>query len=216
MWIDQAAPFSILSHMMTSSNGTIFRFTGPLCGEFTGPSEFPAQRPVTRSFDVFFDMRLNKRVNNREAGDLRRHRGHYDVNVMNTAFVPKSDIRLITYSRDITCTCRITIVGVINGIWYFVPTSIQVFIILISSLSKWQRSVFSFDKKVNILLLKSEHSGIIRTMPWLLMPRLITSPSHQQPWYWVWSATKNYYSSLRHLLLKNDRKCKYIFLSFVI
>ena len=34
----------------------------PLCGEFTGPGEFPAQRPVTRCFDVFFDLRLNKRL----------------------------------------------------------------------------------------------------------------------------------------------------------
>ena len=42
--------------MMTSSNGNIFRVTGPLCGEFTGPGEFPAQRPVTRSFDVYFDL----------------------------------------------------------------------------------------------------------------------------------------------------------------
>ena len=47
-------------YMMTSSNGNIFRVTGPLCGEFTGPGEFPAQRPVTQSFDVFFDLRLNK------------------------------------------------------------------------------------------------------------------------------------------------------------
>ena len=47
---------------MTSSNGNIFRVTGPLCGEFTGPGEFPAQRPVTRSFDVFFDLRPNKRL----------------------------------------------------------------------------------------------------------------------------------------------------------
>ena len=46
---------------MTSSNGNIFRVTGALCGEFTGPGEFPTQRPVTRSFDVFFDLRLNKR-----------------------------------------------------------------------------------------------------------------------------------------------------------
>ena len=46
--------------MMTSSNGNIFRVTGHLCGEFTGPGEFPTQRPVTRSFDVFFDLRLNK------------------------------------------------------------------------------------------------------------------------------------------------------------
>ena len=32
----------------------------PLCGEFTGPDK----------------------VNNREAGDLTRHRGHFDVSVM--------------------------------------------------------------------------------------------------------------------------------------
>ena len=38
--------------MVTSSNGNIFRATGPLCGEFTGPGEFPAQRPVTRSIDA--------------------------------------------------------------------------------------------------------------------------------------------------------------------
>ena len=72
----------IMALMMTSSNGTIFRVTGPLCGEFTNPGEFPAQRPMMRSFDVFFDLRLNKRVNKRESGDLRCHCGHYDVNVM--------------------------------------------------------------------------------------------------------------------------------------
>ena len=66
---------------MTSSNGNIFRVTGPLCGEFTGPGEFPAQRPVTRNFDVFFDLHPNW-VNNCEAGDLRHHCGHNDVNVM--------------------------------------------------------------------------------------------------------------------------------------
>ena len=54
--------------MMTSSNGNIFRVTGPLCGEFTGPGEFPAQRPVTRSFDVFFDLRPNKRLNKQPWG----------------------------------------------------------------------------------------------------------------------------------------------------
>ena len=47
------------------------------------PGEFTSQRPVTRSFDVFFDLGLNKRLrNDREAGDLRRYRAHYDVTVM--------------------------------------------------------------------------------------------------------------------------------------
>ena len=54
--------------MMTSSNGNIFRVTGPLCGEFTGPGEFPAQKPVTRSFDVNFDLRLNKRLSKQPWG----------------------------------------------------------------------------------------------------------------------------------------------------
>ena len=54
--------------MMTSSNGNIFRITGPLCGEFTGPGEFPTQRPVTRSFDVFFDLYLNKRLSKQPRG----------------------------------------------------------------------------------------------------------------------------------------------------
>ena len=56
------------SHMMASSNGNIFRVTGPLWGEFTGPGEFPTQRPVKRSFDVFFDLRLNERLSKQPWG----------------------------------------------------------------------------------------------------------------------------------------------------
>ena len=74
-------------HMMTSSNGNIFRVTGPLCGAFTGPGEFPTQRPVTRSFDVFFDLRLNKRLSKQSWGwwfetlsrPLWRHRSEFCI-----------------------------------------------------------------------------------------------------------------------------------------
>ena len=46
--------------------------------------EFPAQRPATQNFDGFFFICvwLKGLVNNREAGDLRRHRTHYDVTVV--------------------------------------------------------------------------------------------------------------------------------------
>ena len=45
--------------------------------------EFPAQRPVTRGFNVSLICAwTNGWVNNRDAGDLRRHRAHYDVTVM--------------------------------------------------------------------------------------------------------------------------------------
>ena len=46
--------------------------------------DFPAQRPVALSFDVSFICAwINSWVSNREAGDLRRHRAHYDAIVMN-------------------------------------------------------------------------------------------------------------------------------------
>ena len=81
--------------MMTSSNGNIFRVTGYLCGEFTGPRWIPpTQRPVTRSFDVFFELHLKKNgwVNNRETGDFRRFRAHYDVTVMSNPWRSQTGI----------------------------------------------------------------------------------------------------------------------------
>ena len=65
LWLDVR---QLINSMMTSSNGNIFRVTGHLCGEFTGPRWIPGQRPVTRSFDVFFDLRLNKRLNKQSWG----------------------------------------------------------------------------------------------------------------------------------------------------
>ena len=58
----------LITYMMTSSNGDIFRVTGHLSGKFTCPGEFPTQRPVTRSFDVFFDLCLNKRLSKQSSG----------------------------------------------------------------------------------------------------------------------------------------------------
>ena len=86
---------------MTSSNGNIFRVTGHLCVEFTGPrwfpqtGEVPTQRPVTRSFDVFFDLRLNKRLSKQLwcwwfetlSRPLWRHRNDYMKYTIDTAMV---------------------------------------------------------------------------------------------------------------------------------
>ena len=49
-------------HMMTSSNGNIFRVTGHLCGEFTGPRWIPCTKASDAELYVFFDLRLNKRL----------------------------------------------------------------------------------------------------------------------------------------------------------
>ena len=70
----------VCTSMMTSSNGNISGVTGQLCGEFTGHR---SQRPVTRSACAW----INGWVNNGEAGDLRRHRSHYDFIVMSTSII---------------------------------------------------------------------------------------------------------------------------------
>ena len=70
--------------MMTSSKGNIFRVIGPLCGEFTvsaGNSPHKCQWRGPLMFSLIC-AGINGWVNNREAGDLRRHRAHYDVTVM--------------------------------------------------------------------------------------------------------------------------------------
>ena len=73
---------------MTSSNGDIFRVTGHLCGEFTGPRWIPRTRGQWRGALKFslICVWINGWVNNREAGDLRRHHGHYDAIIMQLAF----------------------------------------------------------------------------------------------------------------------------------
>ena len=72
--------------MMTSSNGNIFRITGPLCREFPGHRWIP----LTKASDtglVFFRLCLKKRLSkNRKAGDWRRHHAHYDVIVVASVY----------------------------------------------------------------------------------------------------------------------------------
>ena len=70
--------------MMTSSNGSIFCVTGPLCGEFIGHRWIPRKKTSDAPLWCFLWSApwINIWVNNRKAGDLRRHRAHNDVIVM--------------------------------------------------------------------------------------------------------------------------------------
>ena len=95
--------------MMTSSNGNIFRVTGPLCGEFNGDRWILHTK--ASDADLFFDLRPNKRLstnwNNGEAGDSRRHRVHYAVTIMSEVSFkvpisdkPSSEPMIITFSDN--------------------------------------------------------------------------------------------------------------------
>ena len=54
--------------MMTSSNGNIFRVTGHLWEEFTGPRWILHTKASDAEFDVYFDMRPNKRLSKQSWG----------------------------------------------------------------------------------------------------------------------------------------------------
>ena len=80
-------------HMMTSSNGNIFRV-------------FPAQRPVTRSFDVFFDLRLNKRLSKQSWGWWCETLSiHYDVILMQAKPLANTNITKSSRSGALLLTC---------------------------------------------------------------------------------------------------------------
>ena len=61
-------------------NRNIFRVTRPLCGDFTDRRWIPLTKASNAELWCF--LWINGWVNNRDAGDLRRHRAHYEVFVM--------------------------------------------------------------------------------------------------------------------------------------
>ena len=63
--------------------------------------EFPSQRPETRSFDFsLICVWINAWVNNRGAGDLRRHRTHYDVIVLYEIGLPILSSTFLNVAHD--------------------------------------------------------------------------------------------------------------------
>ena len=71
-------------YRMTSSNGNIFRHTGHCAGNSPVTCEFPAHKGKWRGTLMFslICAWTNSWLNNREAGDLTRHRAHYDVTLI--------------------------------------------------------------------------------------------------------------------------------------
>ena len=82
LWLIDNKKLFLNRIMMSSSNWNIFCVTVPLWGNSLVTGEFPSQRPATRSFVFLICAWTNYWVNNRGAGNFRRHRAHYDVDVM--------------------------------------------------------------------------------------------------------------------------------------
>ena len=76
--------------MMMSSDGNIFRVTGPLWGQSTGHWWIPLTKASDPELWCFFICAwTNGCASNLDPSDLRRHRAHYDVTVMFVDTVPE-------------------------------------------------------------------------------------------------------------------------------
>ena len=86
--------------MMTSSNGNIFRVTGPLWGEFTGH-----QWRGALIISLIYAW-TNGWANHRDTGGLRRHRAHYDMPVNESTYTRQysSDYQWLGHTINATCT----------------------------------------------------------------------------------------------------------------
>ena len=83
---------------MMSSNGSIFRVTGPLCREFTSHRWIPGTKANDAEFSLTWAW-INGWVNNGKAGDLRCHCAHYDVIVMISILNYTNTNRCISISK---------------------------------------------------------------------------------------------------------------------
>ena len=93
--------FKYITNMMTSSNGNIFRITGFYV---RGIHRWPVNSPHKGQWRgaLMFSLIciwINGWVINREAGDLRRYRAHYDVTVMKAETPGCQRWRILTSSK---------------------------------------------------------------------------------------------------------------------
>ena len=83
----------ILTFSIKTSNKDVFCVTGPLWVESTGQRRIPLRgKGCGTSMFSLICAWTNGWANNRDAGDLRWHRAHYDVSVMLTETLLQRDV----------------------------------------------------------------------------------------------------------------------------
>ena len=68
-------------------------------------------------------------------------------------------------------------------------------------------AVFSKPSDLTHLLLKPEYLGPTKSIPWWLMPWLLASPGHQQPWHWLCRTNESYLLQGPGFQLSVSSKC---------
>ena len=97
-----------------------------------------------------------------------------------------------------------------NGYTLQYPSIITkvMFTLYVNSRNYYLWCLHNFDLWRNKLTLNvrgPSNLGLTRSIPWLLMPWLLTPPGHQQPWYWLcricksWSYSRKDFKYLCHM-----------------
>ena len=58
-------------------------------------------------------------------------------------------------------------------------------------LQKWRPSCLGLNE-LTLNVRGLSYLGLTRSISWLLMPWLLTSPGHQQPWYWLYRICRSF------------------------
>ena len=118
-------------------------------------------------------------------------------------------ISIICYTTNIQpCNCEIRswieneLIELINSdqLRISIPIQFQIFRFNSNSIHaelNWIDYQFQFNSWIDpstvitIHMRGTRYPGITRSMSWLLMPWLLASPRHQQPWYWLYKIYKS-------------------------
>ena len=83
----------------------------------------------------------------------------------------------------------------------------------------WHQASIWTNAELTLNVRGPSYLGLTRSISWLLMPWLLTSPGHQQPWYWLYIEYVGPYLTWGRILStcvvsmwRNDKKCKYMFM----
>ena len=133
----------------------------PICaGNSPMSGEFRAQRQVTRMFSLIC-ARINSWVNNREAGDLRRHRAHYDFSVMWYAGFEVQKVFMRLLFLAVNAVHKINVMINLMLMPTFLPTFTATRNHQNKILFEMTTIVWKSKKKIHIFSISKEMGGII-------------------------------------------------------
>ena len=177
LWI-WGASYVVCWFMMTPSNGNIFCVTGPFVRGTTGDHKSPRCRTLLFSLICTW---TSGSVKNRDAGDLRRHRTHYDVTAMwhtviNTlpALSPVPDWSA-TYFTSCLTLCQTEVSHDFHDVWHCVrPYSAEfaeqwarlswpIHCLLVHPVSDWNSSVTSQQAHDSIITSWWRQNDVVST-----------------------------------------------------